>query len=365
MARVLHVLSVVSRLGALSVQHPASIRSCTFASRSGSKPWVGQNHVHGAKAFNRGSRYSEEMSDEDLGVEDVEDKLQALDEWVSKPVTALISACIISTVTSPMVSREGRKRRQAVKFHMLRRRMTPAGAPQRKLTWSAIQQIRWAALWHRCSSLKQSWVGFQSLKSHPIFRYLKQEQPDEWTVERLAEGFAVTPDVILRVLRSKFVPPPERKAKQDAKVTAGVGQQALASGAPPVEDRLKLTGNQTPARLPPGKAGGPVALVADQALMLQDKSAGSLAPAPLTVLNTQIKGEIRKDALVTRSTEEDTTTDTNLTDQEEASWDGWVWTEEELEEFMEMENPSPVVQVGKDFFDAEGNFLYRIWVNGN
>lgn len=127
-----------------------------------------------------------------------------------------------------------------------------------------------------------------------------------------------------------------------------------------VEDRLKLTGNQTTATLPPGNAGGPVALVADQALMLQDKSAGSLAPARLIVLNTQIKGEIRKDASVARSTEEDTTADTKLTDQEEASWDGLVWTEEELEEFMEMENPSPVVQVGKDFFDAEGNFLYRI-----
>lgn len=162
------------------------------------------------------------------------------------------------------------------------------------------------------------------------------------------------------MLRSKFVPPPERKAKQDAKVTAGLGQQALASGATPVEDRLKLTGNQTPAALSPGKAGGPVALVANEALMLQDKSTASLTTAPLTVLNTQIKGEIRKDASVTRSTEEDTTTHTKLTDQEESSWDGWVWTEEELEEFMDMENPSPVVQVGKDFFDAEGNFLYRI-----
>lgn len=80
MARVLRVLSVASRFGAQSVQHPASIRGCTFASRSGSKPWVGQNHVHRERAFNRGSRYSEEMSDEDLGMEDVEDKLQALAE---------------------------------------------------------------------------------------------------------------------------------------------------------------------------------------------------------------------------------------------------------------------------------------------
>lgn len=206
------------------------------------------------------------------------------------------------------------------------------------------------------------------IKCYSIFRYLKQEQPDEWTVERLAEGFSVTPDVIRRVLGSKFVPAPERKAKQNAKVMAGVSQQVLPAGAGAGQDRLKLPGNCTPAVLPPGGgAGGAGAAVpaADQALMLRGGSSGSLAksPAPVTVLPTQFRAAISKDTPVTRSTEEDSTADTNPTEEDEEdeeSWDGLVLTEEELEEFMEMGKPSPVAQVGNDFFDAEGNFLYRI-----
>lgn len=64
------------------------------------------------------------------------------------------------------------------------------------------------------------------------------------------------------------------------------------------------------------------------------------------------------DASAARSREDDTTFDTEPLHEER--WDGQVWTEEELEEFLELENTS-IVQVGKDFFDAEGNFLYRIW----
>lgn len=37
---------------------------------------------------------------------------------------------------------EGRKRQRTVKYHILRRQMTPPGAPQRKLTWDAMEQIR-------------------------------------------------------------------------------------------------------------------------------------------------------------------------------------------------------------------------------
>lgn len=202
------------------------------------------------------------------------------------------------------------------------------------------------------------------MKSHSIFRYLKQEQPDEWTVERLAEGFSVAPDVILRVLRSNFIPTSKRKAKQDANVFAGLSQQVLPSGAGTVQDRLMLPGNNTPAVLPPGRRDGAVP-VADETLMLQGEGSGSLAksPGPVTVLHTQLRGDNSKDAPVTRSREEDRTTYINPTEEEkteEESWDGQVLTEEELEKYMEMEKPSPVVQVGKDFCDTEGNFLYRI-----
>ncbi|XP_076596137.1 neugrin [Chaetodon auriga] len=307
---VLRLLSVLPRLGAQTVIPSVSINCCRFASRGTSKAWMGQSHAHRDRVSNKASRYGddEELRLED--VEDVEDKLQALVD-------------------------EGRKRQKTVKFHMLRRQMTPSGAPQRRLTWDAIEQIR----------------------------YLKQEQPEEWTVERLAEGFSVTPDVILRVLRSKFVPTPERKVKQDAKIMAELSsQQVLPSGAGTGRDRVKLPGSRTPAVLPPGSRGGAVVPVADQTLMLRGEGSGSLTESPAPV--SHFRAGNSKDAAVTRSTEEDRTADTDPTEdvevEEEESWDGHVFTEEELEEFLEMKKPSPAVQVGKGFFDAEGNFLYRI-----
>lgn len=313
MALPLQVLSLLSRLGALSVMPPVSMNSCRFASRGASKAWRGQSHVHRDRAPNRAPADADEMSDDELGVEDVEDKLQALVD-------------------------EGRKRQKTVKYHILRRQMTPSGAPQRKLTWDAIEQIR----------------------------YLKQEQPEEWTVGRLAEGFSVTPDVILRVLRSKFVPVPQRKAKQDAKVMAELRQQVLPSGAGTEQDRLKLPGNRTSAALPPGSTKGAVVPVADRTLMLRDEGSGSLAKspaAPVTLLPTQFRPGISKDVPAARPEEEDSISHTNPTEEDEEDeegWDGWLLTEEELEEFIEMEKPHPAMQIGNDFFDAEGNFLYRI-----
>ncbi|KAG8002731.1 Neugrin [Nibea albiflora] len=310
-------LQLLSRLGALSRIPAAPMNCCRFASRGvqGGKAWMGQSHAHRDRGSNRASRYRDEMSDEELGLEDVddvEDKLQALVD-------------------------EGRKRQRTVKYHILRRQMTPPGAPQRTLTWDAIEQIR----------------------------YLKQEQPDEWTVERLADGFAVTPDVILRVLRSKFVPTPERKSRQDAKIMAKLRQQALPSGDERGQDRPKLPGKHTSAALPSGRQEGAMVPVADQTLMPRGEVSRALAnsPAPFTVLPTQISGGISREDPVTQSTEEDSTTNTNPTTEDtedEETWDGQVLTEEELEEFMDMEIPAAVMQVGKDFFDGEGNFLYRI-----
>lgn len=109
----------------------------------------------------------------------------------------------------------------------------------------------------------------------------------------------------------------------------------------------------------PGQKNDSVAPVVSKALMLQDQSGGSLAPAPLAASNIQVTGEMGGDASAARSREEDTVFDTEPPHEHEVRWDGRVWTEEELEEFLEMENTS-VVQVGKDFFDAEGTFLYRI-----
>ena len=45
-----------------------------------------------------------------------------------------------------MLFSEERKKQRTVKYHILRRHMTPSGAPQRMLTWDAMEQIRWGAL---------------------------------------------------------------------------------------------------------------------------------------------------------------------------------------------------------------------------
>uniref|UniRef100_A0A3Q4H412 Neugrin n=1 Tax=Neolamprologus brichardi TaxID=32507 RepID=A0A3Q4H412_NEOBR len=219
--------------------------------------------------------------------------------------------------------REERKRQKTVKYHILRRQMTPSGAPERRLTWDAIEQIR----------------------------HLKQNQPDEWTVERLAEGFSVSHDVILRVLRSKFVPSPERKAKQNAKVMAKMSQQVLPSGARTQQDRLKLPERNSQAILPPGSTEGALIPVANQTQVIQGHGSRSLAKSlvPVTVQPTHIAAGISEDATVTETTER-STNGSDLTEEDE----------EKLEEFVKMEKPSPAVQVGNDFFDADGNFLYRI-----
>lgn len=309
MARPLQALSLLYRLGARSVMPSVSITSCRFASKALNKA---QSHVRRDKVPNRDQRDSEEMYDKELELEDVEDKLQVLFD-------------------------EQRKKQKTVKYHILRRQMTPPGAPQRKLTWDAIEQIK----------------------------YLKQEQPEEWTVERLAEGYSVSPDVIRRVLRTKFLPTPEKKFKQDTRALSGLGQQVLPSGAAAGQDRLKLSGNRTTALLQPGNVESALVPVADKTVMLHGESSGLVtkSPAPFSLVPAQFRADVSYDIPVTTSIEEDSIYNTNPTEEDEddeESWDGRLFTEEELEEIMETVKACPVVQDGNDFFDAEGNFLYRI-----
>ncbi len=50
-------------------------------------------------------------------------------------------------------------------------------------------------------------------------RYLNQEYPDEWTIERLAESFPVSQEGIVKLLKSRFVPRSvEQVVKHDQKV---------------------------------------------------------------------------------------------------------------------------------------------------
>ena len=103
-------------------------------------------------------------------------------------------------------------------------------------------------LHHVYISMMNSSVSNSTLCSHWLARYLRREQPEEWTVERLAEGFGVPPDDILRVLKSKFNPTAPRKVKQDASVLARLGQQPerLPAGGAPQSSLLQLPAQNTP-----------------------------------------------------------------------------------------------------------------------
>ncbi|XP_078741417.1 neugrin isoform X3 [Lampetra fluviatilis] len=72
-----------------------------------------------------------------------------------------------------------RNHRRAVNEHRMRRHFDP-GPPERRLTWEAMEHMR----------------------------FLAQESPGEWPVPRLSAGFGVPPSVVARVLRSRFVRPP-------------------------------------------------------------------------------------------------------------------------------------------------------------
>ncbi|XP_067327467.1 neugrin [Anolis sagrei] len=91
----------------------------------------------------------------------------------------------------------------------IQKQMEPRGPPQRTLTRQAMEQIR----------------------------FLSWESPEEWPVDRLARGFRVPPDVITRVLRSRFQPSPSRATKQDAVVTATITQKSEPTHKKPQKGR--------------------------------------------------------------------------------------------------------------------------------
>lgn len=190
-------------------------------------------------------------------------------------------------------------------------------------------------------------------------RYLKQESPEEWTLQRLAEAFSVSSDVISRVLRGKFTPTPERKFKQDSKVLS------LRDGKSE-QSRLPLTDSTAPALLSPGNTAA-LATLSNRALAVKKDEtrlmpSGGNVPSVSTI--TSRLSAVQKatpdlqdspDSL-RKAFETDVGDDLEL----EEEWDGVVLTEEELEQIAQTAQPSPVEQKGREFFDSDGNFLYRI-----
>ncbi|XP_053897956.1 neugrin [Malaclemys terrapin pileata] len=212
------------------------------------------------------------------------------------------------------------QQRKAGRLRRLRRELEPAGPPQRSLSWQAMEQIR----------------------------YLRQAFPEEWPVARLAQGFCVSTDVIQRVLRSKFSPPLERRMKQDAKV---LGKQGSREQQPGPERRAELVAisageaAQSGALLAPGGPKPQSTLQLWRAGARQNRNA-QLEP-------------LQEDGSKPVAGMEATLMRNSWAGGDAEEWDGEVLSVEELAA-EGWGAGTKVMQRGQDYFDGNGNFLYRI-----
>ncbi|XP_017323237.1 neugrin isoform X2 [Ictalurus punctatus] len=289
---------------------------CRHASRSARSWTASATHSHSLSGNRRTEQ--QDFSEDDLDMDEVESKLEAL-------------------------VKEERKREKSAKFHKIRRKLSSAGAPERRLSWDAIQQIR----------------------------YLKQESPQEWTVQRLAEGFSVNTDVIYRVLHSKFTPPPERRLKQDATVLTTVRQTFLENDktnqSQKGQSQLPLPTSSVPALISSGNTSTLVALTSGA--LTPTECVTGLVPTAANVPSPSIRtaqisavaqGTLQEQPAVRQ--EPTGVKERGVEVEEEEEWDGVVFTDEGLEELIHtlQEKPSAVEQKGREFYDSDGNFLYRI-----
>ncbi|NXH15699.1 NGRN protein, partial [Bucco capensis] len=125
--------------------------------------------------------------------------------------------------------RRALRRRAAIRLQRLQRELgEKRGVPERTLTWQAMEQMR----------------------------FLRQELPEEWTLERLAEGFGVSPDVVRRVLRSRGCPPPRRRQRQDERALRARPPPRPAPGAVPgASHEVRAPDGSLLYRLPQGWGG--------------------------------------------------------------------------------------------------------------
>ncbi|NXF01091.1 NGRN protein, partial [Smithornis capensis] len=123
------------------------------------------------------------------------------------------------------VSRRARRqRRVAARMERLRRELGGGRrAPERVLTWQAIEQLR----------------------------FLRQELPEEWPLERLAQGFGVSTDVVRRVLRGRSCPSPRRRLRQDQQALSATGPGA----EPGPESEVRAPDGTLLYRIPRGRGG--------------------------------------------------------------------------------------------------------------
>nr|XP_025748868.1 neugrin isoform X2 [Callorhinus ursinus] len=237
-----------------------------------------------------------------------------------------------------------KRQKKAARFQKIRRQMEAPGAPPRTLTWKAMEQIR----------------------------YLHKEFAESWSVPRLAEGFGVSTDVIRRVLKSKFVPTLEQKLKQDQKVLKKAGLAYSLQQLPSFGDTLKsLSASHSGSGsllLQSGESsfkgwGHSTALH-----VIESNTHGTNTPRRQKGGNKGIRvPEEERSVPVAaavghqRELQKYSTSD----GAGKRGTDGYGLPSDKLEDVKAQEPgdqnfSSKVVQRGREFFDSNGNFLYRI-----
>ncbi|XP_042796906.1 neugrin [Panthera leo] len=235
-----------------------------------------------------------------------------------------------------------KQQKKAARFQKIRRQMEAPGAPPRTLTREAMEQIR----------------------------YLRKEFAESWSVPRLAEGFGVSTHVIRRVLKSKFVPTLEQKLKQDQKVLKKPGLALSFRQLPGSQDSLKPLSTSH-------SGSGSSLMPADETSF---KGWGHSIALKVIESNTHSTPRRQKggDKGIQDPQREHSVPVADLGHGQElqkcptsdragsrrADGDG-LPTAKKLEE-LKAQDPgdqnfsSKVVQRGREFFDSNGNFLYRI-----
>ncbi|XP_066096219.1 neugrin [Saccopteryx bilineata] len=230
-----------------------------------------------------------------------------------------------------------KRQKQAIRFQKIRRQMEASGAPPRTLTREAMEQIR----------------------------YLHKEFAESWSVPKLAEGFDVSTDVIRRVLKSKFVPTLELKLKQDQKVLKKAGLAHSLCQLPGSGNTWKPLSADRPAlgvKAPsPGQGHS-------TALKVMEPNTHSTDTLRRQKGKNKRKQNLEKDSFVPvaagqRELQKHSSSDCELSRGTDGGRSAGAEKLEELEKAGELGDQnfsSKVVQRGREFFDDNGNFLYRI-----
>ncbi|XP_036909485.1 neugrin-like [Sturnira hondurensis] len=232
-----------------------------------------------------------------------------------------------------------KRQKKAIRFQQIRRQMEAPGAPPRTLTREAMEQIR----------------------------YLHKEFAESWSVPRLAEGFDVSTDVIRRVLKSKFVPTLEQKLKQDQKVLKKAGLAHSLRQLPGPRDTWKLlpTGHSVSGGEASCQGQGP-----STALKVTEPNTHSTDPLRrLKRRNNGIQsleeGSLASVAAGGRHRREPQKCPTTDCEGARGTDRAGLPSAIRLEKLKAGEQggrnfSSKAVQRGREFFDSNGNFLYRI-----